>query len=408
MPIYFCASKHRKNMSQKTIKRQTKAIHTQFARRDAYGAISMPVYNTVAYQFDDAKTMSDAFCGRIEAPDYSRVENPTVTYFESKVKAITGATHVTAFNSGMAAIASTFIALAGNGKNIVASKHLFGNTFNLITRTLARFGVEARVCNMNDVEQLRSKIDDNTCCVFLEAVSNPQLEVADLQQIAQAAHACNVPLIVDSTAIPFTETHLADFGVDIELVSSTKYVSGGATSLGGLVIDYGTVPGFHERIAYEILFNLGSYMTPHAAYMQTLGLETLDARYRVQSANALKLAKKLQKLKSIKSVNYIGLPDNPYYERAQRQFGPTGGAMLTIDLADRDACFSFLNRLQLILRANNLFDNKTRAIHPASTIFGNFTNRQLSEVDVKQTTIRLSVGLEDVDDIFNDIKQALG
>ena len=137
-------------------------------------------------------------------------------------------------------------------------------------------------------------------------------------------------------------------------------------------------------------------------------LETLDARYRVQSANALKLAKKLQKLKSIKSVNYIGLPDNPYYERAQRQFGPTGGAMLTIDLADRDACFSFLNRLQLILRATNLFDNKTLAIHPASTIFGNFTNRQLSEVDVKQTTIRLSVGLEDVNDIFKDIKQALG
>ena len=394
-------------MTQKTIKRQTQAIHTQFSRRDAYGAISMPVYDTVAFQFDDAQTMSDAFCGRIDAPDYSRVANPTVTFFENKVKAITGASYVAAFNSGMAAIASTLIALAGSGKNIVASKHLFGNTFNLITKSLARFGVEARICSVTDIEQIRSKIDRNTCCVFLEAVSNPQLEVADLQQIAQAAHACNVPLIVDSTAIPFTETRLADLGVDIELVSSTKYVSGGATSLGGLVIDYGTVEGFREKIAFEILFNFGSYMTPHAAYMQTLGLETLNARYRVQSANALELAQRLRSLKAIKSVNYIGLTDNPYYERSQRQFGPTGGAMLTIDLADRDACFSFLNRLKLILRATNLFDNKTLAIHPASTIFGNFSDSQLRDVDVKQTTIRLSVGLEDVDDIFNDIKQAL-
>ena len=394
-------------MTQKTIKRQTQAIHTQFSRRDAYGAISMPVYDTVAFQFDDAQTMSDAFCGRIDAPDYSRVANPTVTFFENKVKAITGASYVAAFNSGMAAIASTLIALAGSGKNIVASKHLFGNTFNLITKSLARFGVEARICSMTDIEQIRSKIDRNTCCVFLEAVSNPQLEVADLQQIAQVAHACNVPLIVDSTAIPFTETHLADFGVDIELVSSTKYVSGGATSLGGLVIDYGTVDGFRDKIAFEILFNFGSYMTPHAAYMQALGLETLNARYRVQSANALELAQRLRGLKAIKSVNYIGLPDNQYYERAQRQFGATGGAMLTIDLADRDACFRFLNRLKLILRATNLFDNKTLAIHPASTIFGNFSDSQLQAADVKQTTIRLSVGLEDVDDIFNDIKQAL-
>ena len=177
--------------------------------------------------------------------------------------------------------------------------------------------------------------------------------------------------------------------------------------MGGLVIDYGTTPGFNERIAQEMLFNFGAYMTPQVAYMQTLGLETLDARYRVQSSNALNLARRLRELPHIKYVNYAGLEEHPYHELAQRQFGKTAGAMMTIDLESREACFRFINRLKLIRRATNLFDNKSLAIHPASTIFGNFPEETIREMDVRQTTIRLSVGLEDVDDLYDDIKQAL-
>jgi O-acetylhomoserine (thiol)-lyase len=157
----------------------------------------------------------------------------------------------------------------------------------------------------------------------------------------------------------------------------------------------------------EMLLNLGAYMTPHVAYMQTLGIETLDARYRIQASNSLELARKLRTLPAIKRVNYVGLEDNPYYEISQRQFGKTAGAMVTIDLADKEACFSFINNLKLVKRATNLFDNKTLAIHPASTIFGPFTDEQRKQMDLLDTTIRLSVGLEDVDDIFEDIKQAL-
>ena len=157
-----------------------------------------------------------------------------------------------------------------------------------------------------------------------------------------------------------------------------------------------------------MLFNLGAYMTPHAAYMQTIGLETLHARYAVQSSNALLLAKKLKGIEQIKSVGYVGLPDNPYHEIAHEQFGKTAGAMLTIDLNDREQCFSFINNLKLIKRATNLFDNRTLAIHPASTIFGSFTDDERKEMDVRDTTIRISVGLEDVDDIYEDIIQALG
>lgn len=389
------------------MKKQTIAINTPYVRPDVYGSLAVPIYNNVSFEFDDAQVMADAFCNRIKAPDYARVENPTVTNFEQRVKALTGAEHVTAFNSGMAAIGNTLLAVSEQGKNIVSSHHLFGNTLALITTTLQRFGVEPRLRDLTNLEAVEAAVDENTACVFLEIVTNPQLEVADLKAISDIAHRKGVPVIADSTAIPFTETKLKELGVDIEVLSSTKYVSGGGTSLGGLVIDYGTRPEINKRVKYELLFNLGAYMTPQAAYMQTLGLETLDVRYQRQAENALKIAKELKYVDGIERVNYIGLADNPYHALAQQQFGKTAGAMLTIDLESKDACFRFLNRLKLVHRATNLFDNRTLAIHPASTIFGNFTEQQLAEMGVRQTTIRLSIGLEDKEDILADIEQAL-
>ena len=389
------------------LKRQTIAIHTPYVRPDAYGALAVPVYNNVAYEFSDAEEMSDAFCNRISAPDYARMENPTVTNFEQRVKALTGAAHVTAFNSGMAAISNALLAVSAQGRTIVTSRHLFGNTLSLISGTLLRFGVKSRLRDLTDLEAVEGAIDETTCCVFLEIVTNPQQEVADLKAISEIAHRKGVPVIADSTVIPFTETSLKDLGVDIEVVSSTKYISGGGTSLGGLIIDYGNYPVFNQRVKYELLVNLGAYMTPKVAYQQTLGLETLDVRYQRQAANALWLAKELKDVGLINSVNYIGLPDNPFHALAQRQFGPSAGAMMTIDLDSREKCFCFLNRLKLIHRATNLFDNRTLAIHPASTIFGLFPERQLEQMDVRQTTIRLSIGLEDPLDLLHDIKQAL-
>lgn len=389
------------------MKKTTRAIHQPYKRRDAYDALSMPVYNAVAYEFDNAQLMSDVFCGRVSAPDYSRVGNPTVENLEQRVKGITGATDVVAFNSGMAAISAVFIALAQQGKNIVSSRHMFGNTYSLLTSTLKRFGVEARLCDLTNVEQVEQQLDDNTCCVYLEIMTNPQLEVVDIVALATLAHQRGIPLVADTTLIPFTEFSAKALGVDAEVVSSTKYISGGATSLGGLVIDYGTFQPLGRALRGELLFNFGAYMTPQAAYLQTVGLEVLDARYRIQAANALELAKQLQKLPQIKHVNYVGLPDNPYHELAKKQFGNTAGAMITIDLDSKEACFAMINKLKLIHRATNLFDNRTLAIHPASTIYGAFTDEQRSEMDVNDTTIRFSIGLEDVDDLLDDIKQAL-
>lgn len=389
------------------MKKETKAIHGAYPAPDAYGALAMPVYHTAAYEFADADSMADAFTGRTVVPDYSRVMNPTVMHLEDRVKALTGASDVIAFTSGMAAISNAFLALAGAGKNVVTSRHLFGNTFSLLTVTLKRFGVETRLCDLTDLEEVKKAVDEDTCCLYLEIITNPQMEVADLKALSEVAHAKGAALMADTTMIPFTEFSAKELGVDVEVVSSTKYLSGGATSLGGLIIDYGTAEGFNRKIRFELLFNLGCYMTPHAAYMQTLGLETLDVRYRRQADTALKLARRLRELPAIKRVNYVGLEDNPFYELSRRQFGPTSGAMITIDLADGEACKNFINNLKLIKRATNLFDNRSLAIHPASTIFGNFTPEEKKAMDVLDTTVRLSVGLEDVDDLFEDIAEAL-
>lgn len=387
--------------------KQTLAIDAPFQKSDAYGALSMPVYHTCAYEFADATVMADAFCGRIEEPDYSRVMNPTVTFLEQKVKAITGAERVTALSSGMAAISNTLLSLVEAGRNVVTSRHMFGNTFSLLTNTLPRLGVKAHLCDLTNLDEVEKAVDDDTCCIFLETITNPQLEVADLPALARIAHSHGIPLVADTTVIPFTEFSAKALGVDIEVVSTTKYLSGGATTIGGMVIDYGGHPEFARRLHDEMLFNLGAYMTPHVAYMQNLGLENLKARYTMQSANTIELAERLKTLPGIRAVNYVGLPENRFHEIAMRQFGGTAGCMFTIDLDSKVACFRFINRLKLIRRATNLFDNRTLAIHPASTIFGPFSDEQRRAMDVLDTTIRISVGLESVDDLFEDFRQAL-
>ena len=395
------------------MKQNTKAIHFSYQKPDAYGALTMPVYHTAAYEFADADVMADAFCGRVELPDYSRITNPTVIYLEKKVQALTGASSVWAFTSGMAAITGTLTCLAASGKTIITSNHLFGNTWLLISKTLGRFGVRSKFIDLTDLQAVRDAIDSDACCIYAEIISNPHQEVVDLKAISEIAHSAGIPLVADTTMIPFTKFSSRELGVDVEVVSTTKYLSGGATTVGGMVMAYGgqgSILASHTRFEEEmkdIQLNLGGYMSPHAAYMQTLGLENLDARYAVESSNTQRIAELLRTLPAVKKVNYLGLPDNPFHELAKKQFGGTFGAMLTIDLADQQSCFRFLNNLKLVKRATNLFDNRSLAIHPYSTIFGTFTAEQKRALDIFDTTIRLSIGLEDVEDIFEDFKQAL-
>ena len=409
------------------MKYETKILTTKYQKPDAYGALSMPVYYTAAFEFPDAKAMNDAFCGRTMAPSYARIANPTVTYLEERVRQITGATSVTALNTGMAAIHYALTAVSAAGLNIVASKHLFGNSVSLIRDTLGSFGLEPRFADFTKPDEVEALIDDKTCALFFEIITNPQLFVADIQALAEVAHRHGVPLIADTTIVPFSTFHANLLGVDIEVVSSTKYISGGGTGLGGLLIDYGTFDwsqhpspvllartkkvgrklAFTARVKTELVTNLGSLMTPQVAYMETLGLDSLDIRFRRQAESALWLAQACQTLPQIKRVNYTGLEDNPFYDLSKAQFGPLPGAVFTIDLESKEAAWAFIDRLQVIRRATNLFDRKSLAIHPASTIFGLFTPEQCREMSVLDTTVRLSIGLEAPEDLLEDIKQAV-
>lgn len=389
------------------MQKQTKAIHFDYQRPDAYGALSMPVYHCAAYEFENAADMVESFCGRSDMPDYSRVTNPTVTYFERKIQALTKAQDVVAFSSGMAAISNTLFCLAASGRTILTSRHLFGNTLALINGTMRRFGVEVGFCDLTDLNAVEAAISEKTCCIFMEIMTNPQLEVVDIPALSSLAHKHRLPLIADTTMVPFTVFDGKALGIDVEVVSSTKYISGGATSIGGIVIEHSVNPEFKQRMRQEMLMNFGAYMTPHVAYMQTLGLETLAVRYEKQTQNALLLAEALEKMPGVKAVRYPGLPNDAFHHVATRQFGARPGAMISMELADKESCFAFLDRLNLIRRATNLFDNRSLAIHPASTIFGNFTEEQRRSIDISDRIIRLSVGLEAVEDLIEDVRQAL-
>lgn len=386
--------------------KNTAAIHSPFPRPDAYGALAMPVYHCLAYEFPDHQAMIDSFTQVSDDPDYSRITNPTVIHLERMVRSLTGAADVVAFTSGMAAISAAVMAVAEAGRRIVTSRHLFGNTYLLLTRTLARFGVETVLVDLTDIEEVRQAVDDRTCCIYLETVTNPQMEVADIRALAEIAHSAGVPVLADTTMIPFIYTDCRSLGIDVEILSGTKYLSGGATSLGGMVIDYGSFPGISDRLRKDILINLGGYMTPHAAYMQTLGMETLATRYEAQERNAMAVASALSRIPGVE-VCYPGLPDNPYHSLAAAQFGGRFGAMLTITLPSQEACFRMIDALKLVRRATNLFDNKSLAIHPASTIFGTIDAATRREMDVSDRLIRLSIGLENPTDIIADLSQAV-
>ena len=402
----------------------TKVIHAPFAKNDVNRALHQPIYSNAAFDFESAEQMELAFQGRLPAHAYSRISNPTVENLELRIKLITGSLNVTALSSGMAAISNVIFLLASSGSNIIASRHLFGNTYVFFESTITEFGIETRFCDLTNADEVQANIDDRTVAVFVETITNPQLEVVDLEVLAKIAHKNNVPLIADSTLTPPNVFNAKNFGVDIEVISSTKAFSGGATSVGGIIVDYGTFDwskspklaplakrfgpfAFNYKLRREIFRNLGACLSPFAAYLQSLGLETLELRFEKAANNCRELAIFLEAIPVVKSVNYPGKIGSKFYEVSQRQFGNFPGAMLTFDFATREMCFAFINKLELIKRATNVYDNKTLIIHPASTIYCDFDKEKRESLEVSDLTVRLSLGIEDIEDLKNDILQAL-
>lgn len=403
----------------------TRAVHGPLPGRDSHGALRPPVHDSASFDFASAQAIAEAFSGRRPAHSYSRITNPTVEELERRVQLLAGGKGVIALSSGMAAISTTILALAGAGTNIVASRFLFGNTISLLTQTLAPWGLETRFVDMTNPETVAAAIDHNTRAIFLESITNPQLEVCDIQALAALARKQGVPLILDNTAATFLLCRAGELGVDIEILSSTKYISGGGTSVGGLIIDHGHFDwrraprlqscasqygpfAFLMTLRREVFRNLGACLSPHAASLQILGLETLALRIDTSCANAMELALFLQKHPAVQGVQYPGLDGHPHHDTARRQFANRYGGLLTFDLADSGHCFRCLDRLQVIRRATNINDNKTLALHPASTIFTEFSPEERKAMGVSDTMIRLSAGIEDTEDLRQDLFQALG
>jgi O-acetylhomoserine (thiol)-lyase len=404
----------------------TRIISEKYSKKDVHGAISLPIYRNAAFEFPDSESIAAAFQYKeeIASHTYTRITNPSVENLERKIKTASGAENVMMVASGMAAISNTFLSIAYAGSNIVTSPHLFGNTFSLFKFTLAAFGVEVRFVNTDNLEEIAAAIDENTCAFFCELITNPHLEIADLPGISKILKVRNVPMIVDTTIVPWCGFDARKAGVDIEVVSTTKYISGGATSIGGAILDYGTFDwGHNKRLASvtktgvmsqfsfklkrEIARNIGAAMDPDTAYQQSLGMETLQLRFERMSETAYRLAQFLSAEKDVVKVGYTRLDSSPYKAISDKLFTGNPGAMLTFSLKDKKTCYEFMDRLQVIRRATNLFDNKTLIIHPESTIYGTFSPEMKEVMGIEDNLMRLSVGLEDFEDLQKDILQAL-
>jgi O-acetylhomoserine (thiol)-lyase len=402
----------------------TRMLNAPYIRKDPFNSLHMPVYETVAYEFDTAEDIAAAFQDRKPAHAYSRSTNPSVEYLESKIVAATGARAALALSSGMAAIANAILALVRPGENILTSPNLFGHTYGLFSKTLPGLGIGVRFCNLLDAANLEKNTDANTRLVFFETVTNPQLEVVDIGELVRLARKRGILVMADSTLTPFNVFDAKSFGIDVEVMSSTKFISGGATSVGGIIVDTGNndwsklevLSAYYEkkkemalmaRLRKEVFRHLGSCMSPRTAQLQSMGLDILALRVERSFTNCLKLAGHLADHPDVKNVNYPGMPGSPYYELSKKQFNGVPGTVLTFDLSTQEACFAFMNRLQIIRRATNMNDNKSLIIHPWSTIYFEYPESRRLEMGVRDTMLRLSVGIEDIDDLVGDIEQAI-
>ena len=396
----------------------------------------MPIYQTSSYVFDSTDQAADLFALQTYGHIYSRISNPTVAAFEERVASLEGGIGAIGTSSGQSAEFLTLAALAGQGDHIVASAQLYGGTRTLMEVTLARFGVETTFLALPEPDQVAAAIRPTTKAVYVETIANPSGMIPDLAGLADVAHAHGVPLVVDSTmATPYLCRPI-EHGADIVLHSVTKFIGGHGTSLGGAIIESGRFPwdngrfplmtepmpaygglswwgnfaeyGFLTRVRSEQLRDIGATMTPFNAFLFLMGLETLALRMRQHVENAMAVARFLDAHPLVEWVRYSGLPDSPWLERAERYLPEGPGAVFAFGVkGGRPAGQRFIEGVRLASHLANIGDARTLVIHPASTTHGQLADEALVAGGISPDLVRISVGLEDADDICADLDQAL-
>jgi len=408
------------------MKPETLAIHGGYTCGDRSGATAVPIHQTVSYAYKTAGELADVFGGRAPGYIYTRLANPTTTALELRLAQLENGIGAIATSSGMAAIASVAMGLLRAGDEVIAARGIFGGTVSLFENTLGRFGVRTHFVDVAGTDQFARAVNDRTRFIFVETVGNPRMDVPDLPAIAEIARQANIPFIVDSTVTTPFIARPADFGADIVIHSTSKFINGHGTAIGGCIIDtggYDWAKGAFDDIrrlserAGQMAFlfhlrnliyrDLGGCPAPMNSFLMLQGLETLPGRMERHCAGAEKLARYLQGHERVSWVNYPALPESRFYDRVKKLYGGRGGGLLTFGLGDREKAFRFIDSLKLAKNLANLGDARTLVIHPASTIFEEFDDETRTGMGVGQDMVRVSVGLEDFEDIVKDFEQAI-
>lgn len=408
------------------MKLDTQAVHGGFAGDPATGATAVPIYQTSAYAYPTAEELRDVFDSRAPGYIYTRLANPTSYALEQRLAGLEGGIGCIATSSGMAAISAVMMGLLRAGDEILSAAGVFGGTVSLFQNTLGRFGIKTTFADVAETAQFAAAINENTKVIFIETIGNPRMDVPDIPAIAQLAHERNIPLVVDSTLTTPALVRPAQYGADIVIHSTTKFINGHGTALGGAIIDTGKyrwADGIFEDLrqlakrARQMAFlahlrnliwrDLGGCPAPLNSFLMLQGLESLGPRMQRHCENAEKLAAYLQGHPKVAWVNYPALPGSRFHGRVQELFGGRAGGVLSFGLGDRQQAFRFINALRLAKNLANIGDAKTLVIHPASTIFHEYDAEQRARMGVPEELIRVSVGMEDFDDIRNDFENAI-
>ena len=420
------------------MKLESLALHHGYKSEATTKAAAVPIYQTTSYTFDDTQHGADLFDLKVPGNIYTRIMNPTTAVLEERLAAMEGGVGGLAVASGMAAITYAIQCICEVGTNIISTSQLYGGTYNFFAHTLPRQGIEARMISHDDFEGFEQAIDDNTRAIFCESIGNPAGNIVDIERLAAIGHKHGVPLIVDNTVATPYLCRPFELGADIIVHSLTKYIGGHGTSVGGVIIDSGKFdwvankerfailnepdPSYHGvvytdafgaaayigRCRVAPLRNTGAVISPYNSFQILQGLETLGLRIERHCENAEKLAGYLNKHSAVAWVNYAALPDSPYYKDCQKITGGKASGILSFGIkGGAKSGAQFIDALKMILRLVNIGDAKSLACHPASTTHRQLNDDELAAAGVSADLVRISVGIENIEDIIADVSQAL-
>lgn len=420
------------------MKLESLALHHGYESEPTTKAAAVPIYQTTSYTFDDTQHGADLFDLKVAGNIYTRIMNPTTAVLEQRVAEMEGGIGALAVASGMAAITYAIQCITSAGDNIISTSQLYGGTYNLFAHTFPQQGIDVRMTSFDDYIGLEKLIDDKTRGIFCESIGNPAGNIVDLEKLADIAHRYGIPLIVDNTVATPYLCQPFQFGADIVIHSLTKYIGGHGTTVGGIIVDSGKFdwaknserfpvfnqpdPSYHGVIYTEAfgaaafigrcrvvpLRNTGAALSPHSAFLIMQGLETLGLRIERHCENAIKVARYLQQHPKVEQVNYAALEESPFFATCNKITKGQASGILSFNIQGGSKAGSqFIDALQMILRLVNIGDAKSLACHPASTTHRQLSPEELQSAGVSESLVRISVGIEHIDDIIADIDQAL-